>query len=132
MSAKNPEITIVMPKSIRRKWLNALRSGKYKQGKGALEKDGKYCCLGVLQCVVDGDVERSSKGGSLGFPSGKWLKKNAIYFGDSSSDPSLPSLGKNPARYPLCASEANDGNHDKHRRRFTTIADAIQLHSKGV
>jgi hypothetical protein len=30
-----------------KKWVNALRSGKYEQYKGALTKDGKYCCLGV-------------------------------------------------------------------------------------
>ena len=28
-------------------WIAALRSGKYKQGRNALCKDGKYCCLGV-------------------------------------------------------------------------------------
>ena len=28
-------------------WLEALRSGKYKQGKLYLKKDNKYCCLGV-------------------------------------------------------------------------------------
>lgn len=30
------------------KWLAALRSGEYQQGKEALCEDGKYCCLGVL------------------------------------------------------------------------------------
>jgi hypothetical protein len=32
-------------------WLEALRSGKYEQGKEALEQDGKFCCLGVA-CKV--------------------------------------------------------------------------------
>ena len=32
-----------------RKWVDALRSGKYQQGFGALKtKAGGYCCLGVL------------------------------------------------------------------------------------
>jgi hypothetical protein len=39
-------------KKIKDKWVKALRSGKYKQGKGYLradEGDGEcYCCLGVL------------------------------------------------------------------------------------
>lgn len=30
-----------------RKWVEALRSGKYEQGTGALRKGGKLCCLGV-------------------------------------------------------------------------------------
>jgi hypothetical protein len=29
-------------------WLEALRSGRYKQGKAHLECEGQYCCLGVL------------------------------------------------------------------------------------
>lgn len=29
-------------------WIEALRSGKYKQGQRRLRKDGRYCCLGVL------------------------------------------------------------------------------------
>lgn len=35
---------------VAKKWVAALRSGKYKQGKGALhQKTGnKFCCLGVL------------------------------------------------------------------------------------
>ncbi len=41
-----------LPVAFKKKWLKALRSGKYKQGEGQLERidaDGnaKYCCLGV-------------------------------------------------------------------------------------
>lgn len=32
----------------RRKWVEALRSGGFRQGQGALRsRDGRYCCLGV-------------------------------------------------------------------------------------
>lgn len=31
-----------------RRWVFALRSGKYSQGQGRLNRDGRYCCLGVL------------------------------------------------------------------------------------
>jgi hypothetical protein len=31
-----------------KKWTEALRSGEYKQCKGKMEEDGKFCCLGVL------------------------------------------------------------------------------------
>ena len=34
---------------IKRKWVTALRSGKYVQGRGFLrDEDDGYCCLGVL------------------------------------------------------------------------------------
>ena len=43
-----------MNPEIKKKWVEALRSGKFKQGKGALYKSTSgYCCLGVL-CKVMG------------------------------------------------------------------------------
>jgi hypothetical protein len=33
---------------VKERWLAALRSGEYKQGKDFLCKDGCHCCLGVL------------------------------------------------------------------------------------
>jgi hypothetical protein len=33
---------------IAKQWCEALRSGKYKQGKGALRCGDSFCCLGVL------------------------------------------------------------------------------------
>lgn len=37
-----------MNSEVKAEWLSALRSGEYEQGNGALNRDGKYCCLGVL------------------------------------------------------------------------------------
>ena len=37
-----------MRKEVKEKWLQALRSGEYKQGKNCLRADDKFCCLGVL------------------------------------------------------------------------------------
>ena len=37
-----------MKPEIKKIWLEALRSGNYKQGKGVLNCNGKFCCLGVL------------------------------------------------------------------------------------
>lgn len=37
-----------MKKEIKDKWVEALRSGKYKQGSGQLRQDDCFCCLGVL------------------------------------------------------------------------------------
>jgi hypothetical protein len=41
-------------KDIAEKWVAALRSGKYKQGKGLLrDRHNNYCCLGVLCEILD-------------------------------------------------------------------------------
>ena len=37
-----------MNKNIKEKWINALISGDYKQGKLALRQKDEFCCLGVL------------------------------------------------------------------------------------
>lgn len=37
-----------MKKDKAMKWVEALRSGKYKQGRQYLRKNNQYCCLGVL------------------------------------------------------------------------------------
>jgi hypothetical protein len=39
----------------KKKWVDALRSGKYAQGRNALRKRNRYCCLGVLCDLTDGD-----------------------------------------------------------------------------
>ena len=36
-----------------KKWIKALRSGKYKQGKYHLCVDNEYCCLGIANEVLD-------------------------------------------------------------------------------
>lgn len=52
------ELTIVrkglsLNTEVKTKWLEALRSGKYKQGRGKLcSADREYCCLGVLIDVM--------------------------------------------------------------------------------
>lgn len=40
---------------LRKKWVEALRSNKYRQGMGYLRTQDSYCCLGVL-CDVYGVV----------------------------------------------------------------------------
>lgn len=36
------------------KWIEALRSGEYEQGRSSLHKEGSYCCLGVAVEVLHG------------------------------------------------------------------------------
>ena len=51
---------------IKDKWLTALRSGEYKQGRAQLYNDlsNSYCCLGVLGVVCETPIEKLG-GGSL-------------------------------------------------------------------
>lgn len=80
---------IRMPQWMKDKWVAALRSGEYKQGRNILKNDinGTYCCLGVLQHVLDGDVERTHcpidhpadrSSLPLGLPSGRWTLDKGI------------------------------------------------------
>lgn len=41
-----------MDPEIKKKWVSALRSGKYPQNHGALRYEGSFCALGVLCDVV--------------------------------------------------------------------------------
>lgn len=51
-----------MEASLKAKWIEALRSGKYKQGRLALRtKSDDFCCLGVL-CDVSGVSEWEENG----------------------------------------------------------------------
>jgi hypothetical protein len=42
-----------MRQALQKRWLEALRSGEYKQGRRVLRKLDTYCCLGVLCNLYD-------------------------------------------------------------------------------
>jgi hypothetical protein len=47
-----------MDQEIKTKWVAALRSGNYKQGRYVLrDESGFYCCLGVLCEVIGDEIE---------------------------------------------------------------------------
>ncbi len=48
-----------MKPQVKEKWLNALRSGEYQQGKHSLRVENNFCCLGVL---TDLYVQENSDG----------------------------------------------------------------------
>ena len=51
-----------MRKKVNQLWVNALRSGKYEQGRGVLcSLDNKYCCLGVLTEVYIEQMKKNRK-----------------------------------------------------------------------
>jgi hypothetical protein len=93
-----------------RKWVKALRSGKYKQTSGTLQDDVGYCCLGVA-CDVFAKETGKGKWRTADFSSGKQFITNfgtdeemiheadlppAVmrWFGIRKSDPVLRSRGQ--------------------------------------
>ena len=62
-----------MDAKLKAKWIEALRSGDFKQARGSLkdEFDGSYCCLGVLATVagfpIKGNTILDAYGVSLGY-----------------------------------------------------------------
>ena len=134
--------TILMRKADHEKWDAALRSGEYKQGKGRLEtSDKKYCCLGVLQMVLDGKVETeyNSDGenvGSRGYPSKEWKAEHGVVFKDYDSNGELQMNQSASAPYlhafKTSADVVNDSTrfdeqcNESHLSNFVQIADAIK------
>jgi hypothetical protein len=55
-----------MDVNIKQKWLEALRSGKYKQGSKCLRpKEDEFCCLGVLCDVINNEGWKECAGDEL-------------------------------------------------------------------
>lgn len=55
-----------MKQNIMKKWVKALRSGKYKQGTGTLKQynskgQTQHCCLGVLCELYNSEMKKSKK-----------------------------------------------------------------------
>lgn len=110
-----------MTQEFKDQWLEALRSGKYEQGKGALRtvhnhsKDG-FCCLGVLCDLI---------------PDGTWDDQGIFNhyksFSTSSMLPNnIPAIRVSSADQSTLI-EMNDGkNHS-----FTQIANWIEINIIG-
>jgi hypothetical protein len=122
-----------MDPQIRARWVAALRSGEYAQGRAMLRTDGgELCCLGVLceLAVTDGVIPPAS------VHDGDW------YYGDSPT--ALPVAVRQWARVAdsnprrggapdgLTLAELNDGAvgstgaDDREPWTFAQIADAIE------
>lgn len=61
MAKKKLRASFTLRKDTKKKWLAALRSGKYKQTTSTLFENGAYCCLGVL-CSVEGISDEKMRG----------------------------------------------------------------------
>lgn len=56
-------VRVRMDPKWKKRWVKALRSGKYKQDTGQLKSNEGFCCLGVL-CDVVSKYPKSGGGGS--------------------------------------------------------------------
>lgn len=114
-----------MNKEVKKKWVAALRSGKYKQGHGMLRKnkgnDARFCCLGVL-CNLHAEAhpEIAAKQTSRA----KYMGRNDFlpeavkkWAGLKRVNPEV-DVGE---RYLLSLAELNDQGRD-----FKFIADVIE------
>ena len=106
-----------MKQNIMKKWVKALRSGKYKQGQSYLKQESlsnhniKHCCLGVL-CELYNDTMKKNKKKSLTEKKQGWLYK----FGKS--DSLLPSVVKKWA-----GMKSNEGSFKDKDGFLTSLTD---------
>lgn len=73
-------MTVTPNRELIQKWVTALRSGEYKQGRGHLRDGDEYCCLGVL-CDISG--------------AGKWRNDATVFVhfdGEEASTMPPPSI----------------------------------------
>lgn len=101
-----------------KKWIAALRSGEYKQGKYLLKtEDGCYCCLGVceLLAISDGhgsEYKLQQRGSVLSDSAKHWVGLQTA--GGSPSDRLIPTL---------------TGLNDCDGFTFEMIADHLEKHA---
>lgn len=114
---------IIMRREDAEKWLAALRSGAYEKGTDSLEEDGAYCCLGVLQHCLTGQVERiaGTKDVSRATPSFDWLEEHHIRFLNAGGNES-------PSPWLEAVTDYADGFNDDREsgNDFDLIADVLE------
>jgi hypothetical protein len=127
-----------LKKRVKKKWLEALRSGKYEQTSGTLSQDGKYCCLGVLcEVAIDSGLNIEKKprypssphtdlmqydGDTCALPPS--VQEWAFLKGKKSEDPIVTV----PYHYSNGESEFSLANLNDDGHSFAEIADLIEEH----
>ena len=116
-----------IPKELKSKWTEALRSGEYKQGEHFLYDDtnNSYCCLGVL-CDIAGLPEDGMAYREV--PDGDFYKDNNIELGGGWSI--LEGGYRKSAEYKLTM--MNDGEEGFDKKTFPEIAEWIEENIEGI
>lgn len=116
-----------------RKWVEALRSGEYKQGQGALRpSDSKFCCLGV-GCDVYRKAKNVGRTKKLKWTQwGSFLEEDYVlpagvmaWFGVMQEDPTVyvknEAIDADTEEVAVSLAQLNDNEKD-----FRYIASAIE------
>lgn len=111
-----------MDAKIKKKWVKALRSGKYRQAQGNLcnvdkHRHQKHCCLGVLLEVCNIPKER---------PSGDWNTHFEYLTPCGREDSNLGSYGQQLGISMEQQTKLVDLN-DTENKKFRQIADWIEV-----
>jgi len=127
-----------MKKKDAMKWINALRSGKYKQTQGFLKDEAGYCCLGVLDEInpelnlAGGDDSQLDNYKKIGLRNevgrlDRVFYKSRVRFG-------FWSISNRTMKKPVTLADLNDGLYEVMQKygledglNFDEIADVIQI-----
>jgi len=108
----------MMNQEIKQRWIEALRSGEYQQGKESLFHCGKFCCLGVLTDL--------------------YIKEHGLQWNQESADlwnfetewavlpRSVQIWAGVPLRNPTIMNERATALNDNHHLSFNEIAALIE------
>lgn len=111
--------TLEEQKAHRKLWVEALRSGKYEQGRGFLRSGNQYCCLGVLSDLAGCSWTEISDGTFYAEHDAEFAPIKAINFVGLRSDDGQFDGGTLARRNDECAS-------------FADIADIIESEPPGL
>jgi hypothetical protein len=104
-----------MKPDIKERWIKALRSGEYKQTAGRLDRNGSYCCLGVLCELLKDESPYFTKTS---------IENGKICYGDSWSTLNAEQLDY--ADIDIAASDILIKMNDTFVKSFYEIADYIE------
>jgi hypothetical protein len=135
-----------MKKDVAKKWVKALRSGKYKQGETYLKQfndngQAKHCCLGVL-CELYNDSMKKNHKKTLSTKIRSKHSTDCVTFNNKEGE--LPKvvmkwadiydpIGRFEAENPdygtdmYCLADLNDSG-----KKFTTIANIIEKNMENI
>ena len=111
-----------MQPDLKAKWVKALRSGEYRQGREHLRTaDGAYCCLGVLACIAGYDPYDE-----FGYEA-DYGTKATVHDGEALSTTYMQHIGL-PDRVSSELIDMNDGSNSggSDAKSFAEIADWIE------